>query len=30
MCDSQHIPHFMGCQYCLPELFIFDMTKIFH
>ncbi len=30
MCSDQHIPRFMGCQYCLPDLFTFDMTKIFH
>jgi hypothetical protein len=29
MCDSQHVPRFMGCEYCLSELFIFDMRKIF-
>lgn len=30
MCSNDHVPPFMGCQYCLPELFTFDMTKIFH
>jgi len=30
MCGNDNIPRFMGCQYCLPDLYIFDMTRIFH
>ncbi len=29
MCDSDHIPRFQGCQYCMPEYYYFDMNKIF-
>ncbi|NQS98511.1 MAG: hypothetical protein HQ591_08660 [candidate division Zixibacteria bacterium] len=29
MCASEHRPCFMGCQYCLSELYNYDMTKIF-
>ena len=29
MCESDHIPKFMGCKYCMPDLHTFDMTKIF-
>lgn len=29
MCDSQHIPPFQGCQYCMPDYYFFDMNKIF-
>jgi hypothetical protein len=29
MIDSDHIPRFMGCQWCMPEFFTFDMNKIF-
>lgn len=29
MCDSEHIPRFQGCQYCMPDYYIFDMSKIF-
>ncbi len=29
MCESEHIPRFQGCQYCMPDLYFFDMNKIF-
>lgn len=29
MCDSEYIPRFQGCQYCMPDFYYFDMNKIF-
>ena len=29
MIDSDHIPRFQGCQWCMPEYYTFDMNKIF-
>ncbi len=29
MCDQDHQPRFMGCQWCLPDYYIFDMNAIF-
>ncbi|TKJ42196.1 hypothetical protein CEE37_00530 [candidate division LCP-89 bacterium B3_LCP] len=29
MCESEHIPRFQGCQYCMPDFYFFDMNKIF-
>jgi len=29
MVDSDHIPRFQGCQYCMPDFYFFDMNKIF-
>lgn len=29
MCDTDHIPRFNGCPYCLSEYNTFDFTKLF-
>ena len=29
MVDSQHIPQYNGCQWCMPEYHAFDMQSIF-
>jgi len=29
MCDTEAIPRFHGCQYCLSEFYYFDINKIF-
>jgi len=29
MCSNEHKPRFMGCQYCLSELYAFDFQSIF-
>ena len=29
MCNSEAIPRFQGCQYCMPDYYTFDMNKIF-
>jgi hypothetical protein len=29
MCESEHIPRYQGCQFCMPDLFFFDMNTIF-
>jgi hypothetical protein len=29
MVDSNHIPPYNGCRWCLPEYHLFDMTAIF-
>jgi hypothetical protein len=29
MVDTNHIPHYNGCQYCLPDYHLFDMQSIF-
>jgi hypothetical protein len=29
MCDMNAQPRFQGCQWCMPEYFLFDMSKIY-
>ncbi|MBM3325805.1 MAG: hypothetical protein FJY65_02320 [Calditrichaeota bacterium] len=29
MVDTDHVPRFNGCQYCLSELYTFDFQKLF-
>ncbi|MCX6641310.1 MAG: hypothetical protein NTW14_12675 [bacterium] len=29
LCDTDSVPRFQGCQYCLPDYYNFDMNKIF-
>ncbi|MDD5088788.1 MAG: hypothetical protein PHI18_08325 [bacterium] len=29
MVDTNHRPQYNGCQWCMPEYHIFDITKIF-
>jgi hypothetical protein len=29
MCDMDAIPRYTGCQWCMPDYFVFDMTKIY-
>ena len=29
MLDTDHIPRFNGCQYCMSEYHVFDFTRLF-